>query len=158
MLWATAMERGYSAPIWMTYKQAAELGAHVRKGEKGTLVVYASRFTRTETDPDTGTAAEHEIPFLKGYTVFNVEQIDGLPGHFTATAQPRLNPDQRIAGAEAFFAATGADICHGGNAAFYVPSQDFVQMPPFETFHSAERYYATLAHECTHNAQAISTA
>lgn len=54
MLWATAMQRGYSAPIWMTFRQAAELGAHVRKGEKGTLVVYANKITRTETDEATG--------------------------------------------------------------------------------------------------------
>lgn len=150
MLWATAMERGYSAPIWMTFKQALELGAHVRKGEKGALVVYASTFTRTEPDADTGEAQEREIPFLKGYTVFNVEQIDGLPAHYTATAAPRLNPDQKIARAEAFFAATQADIRHGGNSAHYVPSLDYIQMPPFESFRGAGTYYATLAHECTH--------
>lgn len=149
MLWATAMQRGYNAPIWMTYRQAAELGAHVRKGEKGTLVVYASKITRNETD-ENGDEIEREIPFLKGYTVFNVEQIDNLPAHYTATHPPRLNPEQRIAQAEAFFAATGADIRHGGNSAYYVPSQDFVQMPPFESFRDAVSYYGTLAHECTH--------
>jgi antirestriction protein ArdC len=93
MLWATAMERGYSAPIWMTYKQAQELGAHVRKGEKGTLVVYASTFSRAEQDESTGedtkpkprTLSGGKIPFRKGYSVFNVEQIDGLPAHYTAT-------------------------------------------------------------------------
>jgi len=149
MLWATAMQRGYSAPIWMTFKQAAELGAHVRKGEKGTLVVYASKFSRTEED-ESGREIEREIPFLKGYAVFNVEQIEGLPAHYTATHAPRLNPEQRIARAEAFFAATGVDIRHGGNNAFYIPSQDFVQMPTFESFRDAGAYYATLAHECCH--------
>lgn len=109
MLWATAMERGYSAPIWMTFKQAKELGAHVRKGEKGALVVYASTFTKTEANAN-GEEVERDIPFLKGYTVFNVEQIDGLPAHYTATHAPRLNPEQRIEQAESFFAATGADI------------------------------------------------
>lgn len=149
MLWATAMQRGYAAPIWMTYRQAAELGAHVRKGEKGTLVVYANKITRTEAD-ENGDEIEREIPFLKGYTVFNVEQIEDLPPHYTATHPPRLNTEQRIAQAEAFFAATGADIRHGGNSAFYVPSQDFVQMPSFESFRDAVSYYGTLAHECTH--------
>jgi antirestriction protein ArdC len=149
MLWATAMERGYSAPIWMTFRQALELGAHVRKGEKGTLVVFASKITRTEQD-DSGEAHEREIPFLKGYTVFNVEQIDGLPAHYTASTAPRLNAEQRIERAEAFFAATRADIRHGGNSAHYVPSLDYVQMPPFESFRDASAYYATLAHECTH--------
>ena len=149
MLWATAMERGYSAPIWMTFRQALELGAHVRKGEKGTLVVFASKITRTEQD-DSGEAHEREIPFLKGYTVFNVEQIDGLPAHYTAAQPPRLNAEQRIARAEGFFAATRADIRHGGNSAHYVPSLDYIQMPPFESFRDAAAYYATLAHECTH--------
>lgn len=150
MLWATAMERGYSAPIWMTFKQAAELGAHVRKGEKGALVVYASKITRTETDDATGEEQAREIPFLKGYTVFNVEQIDGLPAHYTASAAPRLNPEQRIERAEAFFAATGADVRHGGNSAHYVPALDYIQMPPFESFRDAAAYYGTLAHESVH--------
>lgn len=149
MLWATAMERGYSAPIWMTYRQAAELGAHVRKGEKATLVVYANKITRTETGED-GAEQEREIAFLKGYSVFNVEQIDGLPAHYTASHPPRLNPEQRDREAEAFFAATGADVRHGGNSAFYSPAQDFVQMPPFESFRDAQSYYGTLAHELTH--------
>src|SRR5262245_20451910 len=78
LLWGEAMLKGYSAPKWMTYRQAGELGAHVRKGEHGSLVVYADRFTKTEQN-DKGEDIEREIPFMKGYTVFNVEQIDGLP-------------------------------------------------------------------------------
>lgn len=149
MLWMTAMERGYSAPIWMTYRQAKELGAHVRKGEKGAPVVYASKITRTEQD-ENGQEQEREIPFLKSYRVFNVEQIDGLPAHYTATHPPRLNEDERIAEAEAFFAATGADIRYGGNSAYYVPSQDYIQMPPFESFRDATAVYGTLGHEVVH--------
>jgi antirestriction protein ArdC len=149
MLWATAMERGYSAPIWMTFRQAQELGAHVRKGEKGATVVYASTFSKTEAN-ENGEETERNIPFLKGYTVFNVEQIDGLPAHYTAAHAPRLNAGQRIEQAEAFFAATGADIRHGGDRAFYAPGPDLVQMPPFESFRDAGAYYGTLAHECTH--------
>jgi antirestriction protein ArdC len=63
MLWMEAIEKGFSAPIWMTFKQALELGAHVRKGEKGSLVVYASSITRTETNEATGEEAERDIPF-----------------------------------------------------------------------------------------------
>jgi antirestriction protein ArdC len=81
MLWAAAMEKNYSCPLWLTYKQAARLGGQVRKGEKGSLVVYANEIVRTDTD-DTGADVEIKIPFMKGYTVFNAEQIDGLPGHF----------------------------------------------------------------------------
>ena len=95
-------------------------------------------------------ASEREIPFLKGYSVFNVEQIDGLPGHYTAVAAPRMNEQQRIVHAESFFAALGADIRHGGNSAHYVPSLDYVQMPAFESFRDAAAYYATLGHETVH--------
>ena len=149
MLWASAMEKGYGSPIWMTYRQAAELGGQVRKGEKGSLVVYAASVTKTVTD-DKGEAEEKEIPFMKGYTVFNVEQIDGLPGHYYATAPPATNGIARLDAADRFFAATDATIRHGGSQAFYSPGQDLVQMPPMPSFHSQEGYYATLAHEMTH--------
>lgn len=148
-LWASSMERQFAAPIWMTFKQAIELGGHVRKGEKGSPVVYADKMVKTEQDSQ-GQDEERVIPFLKAYTVFNVEQVDDLPSHYYALAQSGTNPDERDANAEAFFAWTGADIRHGGNSAFYVPSLDFIQMPPFEAFRDAESYYATLAHECTH--------
>ena len=150
VLWGEAVAKGYSAPIWMTFRQALELSAHVRKGERGSTVVYASTVTRTGTDGKTGEETEQAIPFLKSYTVFNVEQIEGLPAHFHAIAEPRLDPVQRIERAESFFAATRADIRHGGNMAYYNMGDDFVQMPPFEAFRDAESYYAALAHECTH--------
>jgi antirestriction protein ArdC len=149
MLWGAASERGYSAPIWMTFKQAQELGGHVRKGEKGNLVVYANTITKTETD-ENGQENERDIPFMKGYTVFNVEQVEGLPAHFYALAERPAETVQRIAHAEAFFAATGADIRHGGDRAFFSPAEDRVQMPPIEAFREPEAYYATLAHEMTH--------
>jgi antirestriction protein ArdC len=150
MLWSAAMEKGFAAPIWMTFKQALEFKAHVRKGEQGSLVVYADKIIRTETDADTGEASEQAIPFMKGYTVFNVEQIDGLPERFYAKAEPRGETVQRIASVESFLAATGANVRHGGNRAFYSPTSDHVQMPPIEAFRDAESYYATLAHETTH--------
>ncbi len=81
LLWSEAMERGYRATTWMTFRQALELGAHVRKGETGTLVVFADRITRTE-DGESGESVERSIPYLKSYTVFNVEQIDGLPAQY----------------------------------------------------------------------------
>jgi antirestriction protein ArdC len=150
MLWGAAMEKGYSAPIWMTFKQALALGGAVRKGERGSLVVFALTFTRTEADTATGEESERDIPFLKGYTVFNAEQIDGLPAHFLAPAAPRLDPAQRIEHAERFFAATGATVRHGGDRAYYSITGDYVQMPHFEAFRDAESYYAVLAHELTH--------
>ena len=107
-LWASASVQGFAAPIWMTYRQAVELDAHVRKGEKGSPVVYANSITRTETDTDSGVDVARDIHFLKGYTVFNVEQIDGLPEQYTAPASPRLDVSARIARTERFFGATGA--------------------------------------------------
>ena len=150
MLWAAATAQGFAAPIWMTYRQASELGAHVRKGEKGSPVVYANKLVRTETDEVTGDESERTIPYMKGYTVFNVEQIEDLPAHYYAKAEPRFDPPARIDHADTFFTALGADIRHGGNQAYYAVGLDYVQMPPFETFRDAESYYATLAHECTH--------
>jgi antirestriction protein ArdC len=150
MLWSAAMDKGYASPTWMTFKQALELKAHVRKGEQGSLVVYADKITRAETDPTTGQESEYAIPFMKGYTVFNVEQIDGLPERFYAKGEPRTESVQRIAGAEAFFAATGANVRHGGNMAYYTVTSDHVQMPPIEAFRDAESYYATRAHETIH--------
>lgn len=148
LLWGDAMDKGFSAPIWMTYKQATGLGAQVRKGEHGSLVVYADRITKTETDQH-GQESEREIAFMKGYTVFNVEQIDGLPDHYRAKSEPPP-PVERIEHAEQFCAATRASIRHGGNRAFYAPSLDFVQMPPRESFRDAASYCATLCHELTH--------
>jgi antirestriction protein ArdC len=151
LLWLAAMRQRFTNPLWMTYRQAAELGGQVRRGEKGSLVVYASTFTRRETADD-GEEQEYDVPFLKSYTVFNSEQIDGLPAHYYAQAEPRSNPHERIERAERFFAKTGADIRHGGSMACYVTASDHIQMPHFESFRDAESYYATLAHEATHNA------
>jgi antirestriction protein ArdC len=150
MLWSAAVENGYVNPHWLTFKQALELGGNVRKGEKGELVVYANRITRTETD-DKGDEVEWEIPFMKGYTVFNAQQCDGLPEHYqTAPTLPLFPAPARIERAEHFFAATGAEVRHGGGRAFYAEGPDYIQMPPFESFRDAESHAATLAHELTH--------
>jgi len=149
LLWSEAVANGYAAPIWMTYKQAQELGAQVRKGERGSLVVYANTLTKTETDQQ-GEEHERSIPFMKGYTVFNVEQVEGLPAHYYAQPEAPQTTAERIESAERFAASTRADVRHGGNRAFYAPARDFVQMPPFEAFKDAESYYATLTHELTH--------
>jgi antirestriction protein ArdC len=149
MLWGAAVESGFGAPTWMTFKQAVEFNAHVRKGEKGTLVVYANKITKTDSDAD-GNEVEREIPFLKGYTVFNVEQIDGLPEAYYSKPEPKMTGPERIEHADAFFSATGADVRYRGGRAFYAMESDYIQMPPIESFVDAESFYATLAHEGTH--------
>lgn len=150
MLWSAAVTKGYACPLWLTFKQAIELGGHVRKGEAGELIVFASRITRTETSGE-GEEIEREIPFLKGYTVFNAEQCNDLPAQYYAKAEPAaLTPMQRLDAADRFFAATGIEVRHGGSRAYYAEGPDYVQMPPFETFRDAESYAATLSHELTH--------
>jgi antirestriction protein ArdC len=150
MLWSEAIEKDYASPIWMTFKQALELKANVRKGEHGSLVVYADKIIRKETDSATGEEAERAIPFMKGYTVYNTEQIEGLPEHYYAKPAPPSHTVQRVERAEMFFAGTGANVVHGGSRACYIPSTDNVHMPCIDFFRESESYYATLAHEVTH--------
>lgn len=149
LLWSEGMARGFSSPMWMTFKQALELGAAVRKGETGSTVVFASRFTKSEADGNGG-EVDREVPFLKAYTVFNVEQIDGLPDHYHHRPAPVSDPVQRIERADRFFRNTGAVIRHGGTQAYYSPVTDHIQMPPFESFRDAESYVATVSHESCH--------
>ena len=149
MLWAESVAKGFGSPTWMTFRQASELSAYVRKGEKGSLVVYANSITRTEADGD-GEETEREIHYMKGYTVFNVEQIDGLPEHYYGKPEVQTTAVERIAHAEEFFKATGADVRYRGDRAFYSNDGDFIQMPVIEAFRDAESFYATLAHESAH--------
>jgi len=149
MLWGSAIEQGFTSPIWMTFRQASELNAHVRKGEKGTLVVFANKLTKTEQD-DSGNDVEREIPYMKGYTAFNVEQIEGLPELYYTKPEPKLNPPQRIEHAEQFFGNTKADVRIRGNRAYYAIDGDYIAMPPLEAFIDAEKFYSTLGHECCH--------
>ncbi|MGV1964170.1 ArdC family protein [Agrobacterium sp. 22-222-1] len=149
LLWSESIASGFTSATWMTLRQANELGGHVRKGESGATVVYVSRFTKTEKSAG-GDEVERDIPFLKAYTVFNCDQIDGLSDPFYRTPEPASAPLERIAHADRFFANTGAVIRHGGHQAFYQPSSDTIQMPTFETFRDAESYYAILGHEVTH--------
>jgi antirestriction protein ArdC len=149
LLWSEGLARGFTAPIWMTFKQSLELGGHVRKGESGSTVIYASRFTKTETD-EHGGEVERDIPFLKTYSVFNVEQVEDLPEHFYSRPIPILDPVARIEHADRFFANTGSVIRHGGSKAYFSPSTDHIQMPPFESFRDAASYVAVLSHEHIH--------
>ena len=148
LLWIEAAARGYASPVWMTYRQAQAIGANVRRGERGSMVVYANAITRTERDDRTGEESERRIPFLKAYTVFNLAQIENLPAAWHVEAPtPRLAEADRIAAAETFFGAIGAELRHGADGAYYVPGKDHIAMPPFAAFESAASYYATLGHE-----------
>lgn len=149
LLWSETFAQGFVSPYWMTFKQALELGGYVRKGETGTTVVYAGRFSKTETDAN-GEDVERGIPFLKAYTVFCADQIEDLPPHYRATVGVQKEPLQRIDHADRFFANVGAIIRHGGDQAYYSPASDHIQMPPFGTFRDAASYTAVLSHEHIH--------
>lgn len=133
----------------MTFKQAKELGAQVRKGETSTTIVYTNVFTREEQDHE-GNDIERTIPFLKTYAVFNAEQIDGLPEQFHAEPATFTMTEQRIEAVDAFFEKTGAEIREGGTKAFYSPSSDHIQIPPFASFKTAHDFTTTLCHEAIH--------
>jgi antirestriction protein ArdC len=148
-LWASATMRGYTKPHWMTFKQAQALGGCVRKGEKGTSVVYANSVSVAD-DNAGGDDARKSVAFLKLYTVFNACQIDGIDASYPEHEKGPENPDARAAWLDCWFGGLGIDIRHGGPSAHYMPSLDSVQMPDFEQFHSSDDYYATLAHECIH--------
>jgi antirestriction protein ArdC len=149
ILWNAASDHGFTSPYWMTFKQATQMKASVRKGEKGTQIVYADTFTKEEEDA-TGEVKSSRIPFLKSYTVFNASQIDGLSEAFYKIPEPVIvNQQARNQALEQFFAQTKADI-YTGSKACYTQSTDRIQMPPFESFETAMRYYAVLAHETCH--------
>lgn len=149
LLWIEAQTSGFVCPSWMTYRQAQALGAQVRKGERGATVVYYGDSAKTVHDDTTGEDREQGFRFLKTYTVFNVAQIDGLPERFQIVPEPAPETE-RIAAAEAFFASIPATVNHGGDKAYYMPSADRIQLPPFAAFHDAHGYYATRGHETVH--------
>jgi antirestriction protein ArdC len=151
LLWVQAMLRGHGSPTWMTYRQAKELGGHVREGEGGSVVVYTDTRKVRETG-ESGEEEEKDARFLKTYTAFNLAQIDGLPERWYAPDAPAVLPEsERKAALEAFVANTGARIQHAGGARpCYMPGPDKVFMPLFGQFNRASGYYATLLHELTH--------
>jgi antirestriction protein ArdC len=147
LLWAAAQAAGYQSGIWATYKQWSDLGAQERKGEKATGIVFWKVLDEgEEAAPDQDDEERGRKFVARGYHVFNAGQVDG----YAAPALPVQPEAQRIDHAEAFIAALGADIRHGGSRAFYAPGPDFIQMPPFAAFCNPVAYYATLAHEATH--------
>ena len=136
-LWVSAEINGYSAPVWATHRQWAELGAQVRKGEKSSLVVFYKEY-ESEPDPDNADD-DGKRRFARAFHVFNASQVDGftLPG-----APEPLGPITRILAADRFMTATGVRIEHGGDRAFYCPATDHIQM-------SGEGLHHEIASEAT---------
>ena len=151
ILWGAVVENGFTVQSWVTFKQALALGGHVRKGERGTIVVYADRFV-----PDDVRARAHDrgqepraIPFLKRFTVFNAEQCEGLPDGI-ASAPPTVNTSLILPQAQALIRATGADIRIGGDRAYYDVAGDFVRVPSPQAFFEPINFSRTLTHELGH--------
>lgn len=149
ILWNAMAKGGYSSNRWLTFKQAIDLGGNVRKGMKGTTIVYASSFVsvaeRQKAAQDGRDAREAFM--LKRSTVFNVEQCDGLTVPEIVAANDGRD---RLDAADDLFAACCVAIQHGGDRAFYSPSLDFIQMPPSSAFGEIMDYYRVLAHEMVH--------
>ena len=143
ILWHAQLSRGYPTASWMTYKQALELGAQVRGGEKSTHVVFTKQLNVKDKETD----EEWKIGMLKAYSVFNVAQIDGLELGEPKFSRPLPEREDAVT---AFIAATKADIRIGGDRACYVPALDFICLPPENAFKSREHFLATSLHECSH--------
>ncbi|MFG1352113.1 MAG: antirestriction protein ArdC [Rhizobiales bacterium 24-66-13] len=151
ILWHTVIEHGFSTQHWLTFRQALGLGGSVRKGEHGTTVVYASRFTPGEDNARGSRDRDGRggIPFLKRFTVFNADQCDGLPD--TLTAPVPAVPDAVVPPAiDALIKASGADFRLGGDQAFYDTRHDYVQVPRPGAFHVPINFARTAAHELSH--------
>jgi antirestriction protein ArdC len=147
LLWM-ARAAGYRTPRFLTFKQATGLGGHVRKGERGTRVYFVKQL---EVHNDADEAPARLVPMMREYTVFNVDQCEGLPDSVTTGKPMRArNPDTRDELADEFLCSTGADIREGHGEAYFVPSRDFISMPAFEAFKGADHFYNVAFHELTH--------
>jgi len=150
ILWSAVIEQGFASQCWLTFRQALEAGGSVRKGERGTSIVYADRFVpkteaaRAAQDGDDAKA----MPFLKRFTVFNVAQCDGLRPGLASDPEP-LGEREIVPIAEQLINASGADFRIGGDKAYYVPSHDYIAVPPQTAFYDQVNFYRTALHELT---------
>jgi antirestriction protein ArdC len=151
LLWSALAERGFASPYWITFKQCIAMGGSVRKGEKGTHVYFADKFVpqKEKVRAEEAGGEPNSIAFLKRYTVFNVEQCEGLPKGLIATPEPK-DERQIVPEAEALIAATGADFRIGGDQAFYVPSEDFIRFRHQTAYPDQINWYRTAFHELGH--------
>ena len=150
LLWAEAADKGYGKNVWLTFRQAASLGAQVRKGEKAVMCVYFERVNkRDEADVIGDETQGNSYLMCKPFWVFNAQQIEGLPADLIH-ATKAFDQFESMDDAEHLIAASGASIRHGFSGAFYVPSKDEICLPDRERFTSSPNYYATALHELVH--------
>lgn len=157
LLWMAASDRGFGSNAWLTLKQANALGGHVRKGERGSEIIFYNVRTVTVDGedsvaaPDGDAASEtrpesRKVPFIRTYRVFNAEQLDGID--FPRVASP--SPVAIIDAAFAFVENTGASVRESGTQAFYSRDTDTITVPPIQRFTRPEDFHATLHHELVH--------
>jgi antirestriction protein ArdC len=147
LLWL-AKGKGWPTPRFLTFKQAAEAGGTVRKGEHGTRVYFVKQLrVKGEGEGE----EDRLVPMMREYTVFNVAQCEGLPAAIVNGKPQRVrNPDTRDELADEFLASTSAEIREGSGEAYYAPGADFVSMPAFAAFKGADAFYNVAFHELTH--------
>ena len=150
ILWGAVIERSFPAQGWLTFRQALGLAGNVRKGEHGTTVVYADRFIPEDERKRAAESGDEPqaIPFLKRFTVFNVAQCEGLPEQIAVAEPPQ--PGLVEPKVEALIKATGIDFRIGGSRAFYVPSEDYVEVPPAQAYFEPINWHRTALHELGH--------
>jgi antirestriction protein ArdC len=142
MLWLTQMKHSYSYPVWATLKQWNSMGARVKKGSKGTAVVFYDQYRKQIN----GGEDEVSYSIAKTHYIYNADQVDG----FELPQRPPLTSHDNLDDIEKFIKDTKADIRIQGERAFYVPSQDFIAMPDKGLFPHVEHYYSVMFHELTH--------
>ena len=151
ILWGAVVARGFSCQSWLTFRQALSLGGNVRKGERGTTVVYADRFVPDDERKrarETGDEAQ-AIPFLKRFTVFSTDQCEGLPEDIVTAPVPVLE-GLILPEVEALLRASKADLRLGGDKAFYAPALDYIQVPRPEAYFEPINWHRTALHELGH--------
>jgi len=144
-----------TSPYWLTYKQAAELGGHVRKGERGSPVVFVGEAKNRNGDTE---ADGTTYKFLRYYTVFNLSQTDNIPADkIPAIVTRERTQHERLAAAEAIVAAfADRPTITTADQAWYRPSSDVVGIPALDLFDSPAAYYSTLFHELGHSTGHVS--
>ena len=148
LLGLEADAKGYPDSRWLTFRQAAELGAHVRGDQRGTTVVFYKLTELPEQSADRTAIQMRTVPLLRSFTVFNVAQIDGLPA--TLTKPPEPAAWNAHAEADSLLLTSGAEIHHGSEQAYYNRGTDVVHLPPRSSFAEHGAYYATALHELVH--------
>lgn len=145
LLWCSAAKQGFNDSRWLTYKQAQALGAQVRKGARGTMAIF---YKTLEKENEQGEL--EQIPMLKTFTVFNVEQIDGLTLNSKELINQPVSEFDPLPQVEALFQRSGAKITERGQQAFFTPVTDEIYLPERHLFTDAANFYATGLHELIH--------